>query len=291
MYGCFKFKKLIIALICVAITVSCFFTVKNFQVNALPAVEDNGIFLPIIMYHSVLKDVNKSGKFIVTPQTLEEDLKYLEENGYSTIFVKDLVDYVYNNKKLPKKPVILTFDDGYYNNETYVLPLLEKYDMKAVISVVGSFTDRFSQQDDHQPAYSHLTWDDICELSESGYVEIGNHTYDMHNNNTRNGCGKKACESVEEYEKCLISDVSALQNKLLEKVGEVPVTFTYPYGFISRESIPILKNLGIKATLTCYEKPNYITKNPNTLFGLNRYNRPSGISTEDFMKKVLLNNN
>ena len=82
--------------------------------------------------------------------------------------------------ELPEKPVMITFDDGYYNNLIYVLPLLKKYDMKAVISIVGSFTERAQELNDQNPAYAHMIWADIKALAASGYVEIGSHSYALH---------------------------------------------------------------------------------------------------------------
>lgn len=102
--------------------------------NASQTNEKNGIRLPIIMYHSILK--SKTNTFIVSPEQLENDFKYIKEHGYTTITMTNLIEYVYNDLSLPEKPIIITFDDGYYNNFTYLAPLLRKYDMKAVVSIV-----------------------------------------------------------------------------------------------------------------------------------------------------------
>lgn len=64
------------------------------------------------MYHSVLKDQKMDGKYVVSPTEFENDLIYLKEHGYTTIFLQELVDYVYSGAALPEKPVVITFDDG-----------------------------------------------------------------------------------------------------------------------------------------------------------------------------------
>ena len=102
---------------------------------AVLASEPDGVALPVIMYHSVLKDGARIGKYVVSPDSFEHDLAFLKDNGYETVSISDLTDFVYEGKKLPEKPVMITFDDGYYNNLVYAAPLLEKYNMKAVISV------------------------------------------------------------------------------------------------------------------------------------------------------------
>ena len=66
---------------------------------------------------------------------------------------------------------MITFDDGFRNNLTDGLPLLEKYGMKATVAVVGCYSERFSDTPDPNPAYAHLSWDDITELTQSGRVE------------------------------------------------------------------------------------------------------------------------
>ena len=128
------------------------------------------------MYHSILKDKKRNNKYVISPSQLESDMLYIRENGYTTIFVSDLVSYVYDNVPLPDKPIILTFDDGDYNNLTYAYPLLEKYDMKAVISIVGSYTDTYTKSGETNPNYSYLRWSDIQFLYNSNRIEFGNHT-------------------------------------------------------------------------------------------------------------------
>ncbi len=250
------------------------------------ALQEEEVFLPILMYHSILKDPARAGKYVVSPDVLEEDMKYLQENGYTTIVMENLIRYVYFGEALPEKPVMLTFDDGYYNNLTYVYPLLQKYNMQAVISVVGTYTESFSKVKDPNPNYGHLSWDEIKELSDSGYVEIQNHSYNLHGQNGRKGAQKNWGENEHEYVSVLTSDLMKLQGCLQEYCGITPTTFTYPYGQISPESIEPVRQMGFLASLSCYEKDNYITRDPECLYCLNRYNRPSGLSTEDYMKKV-----
>ncbi len=244
------------------------------------------VSLPIIMYHSVLKNQSAAGKYVVSPQTIEQDLKYLKDNGYTSILSGELIDYVKNGVPLPEKPVMITLDDGYLNNLTYVLPLLEKYDMRAVISVVGKYTEQFSEEEDHNPNYSHFSWDDIKTCVDSGRIEIGNHTYNMHSQGERRGAMKKRSESIEEYEKILSEDVLRTQNLLEQNCGIVPKIFTYPYGAVSDASVEIIKKLGFELSLGCCEKVNEISQREDSLYLLCRFNRPSFISTEEFMKKI-----
>lgn len=121
-----------------------------------------GIRVPILMYHGVTDDVWGGSDLFVSPSRLEEQLRYLEENGFTTIWFSDLarLDQI-------EKPVMLTFDDGYMDNYTELYPLLRKYQAKATIFVITDTIDLNPR---------NLTSDQIRELSASGLVEIQSHT-------------------------------------------------------------------------------------------------------------------
>lgn len=246
------------------------------------------IKLPVLMYHSILKNNSESPKYVVTPSQLESDLKYLKENGYTAVTVEDLTAYVYDGKSLPDKPIMLTFDDGYYNNYYYALPLMKKYDMKMVISVVGKYTDTYSEGSDSNPNYSYLTWDQIKEMQKSGYVEFQNHTYNLHSiGAARNGCKKNRGESIEEYRKILIDDIGGMQKKMKMETGIVPAAFTYPFGGASEASFDVIKEMGFKASFSCSEGINEITHDKECLYMIKRFIRPSGLSSEKYFGKIL----
>lgn len=261
--------KLISFLIITILLLSCVLITNFVTANTN---ENNSIKVPIIMYHSILK--SKTGTYIVHPNTFENDLKYIKDNGYTTINMTDLINYVYNNEPLPEKPIIITFDDGNYNNLGYALPLLQKYNMKGVISIVGKYTDTYTESDEANLNYGYLRWKDINELINEGTIEFQNHTYNLHSNiNGRNGCMKKRYESKADYEKMLTSDLTKLQEEFQLHTNYTPNTFTYPFGAISTDSTQIIKNMGFKASLSCTSGINYITKDPECLFLLKRFNR------------------
>ncbi|MEE7582362.1 MAG: polysaccharide deacetylase family protein [Oscillospiraceae bacterium] len=286
MYMCFSFKKFVsLILISVIVFTSCCIGISAFGKEELT--EDKGVFLPIIMYHSIIDNPSACNDYTVTPSIVDNDFKYLKEHGYQTVTIQDLLNYIQLDTPLPEKCVMITVDDGFYNNYAYLVPILQKYEYSAIISFVGEFTDITAVNDPHVLEYSYCTWEDIQSILDTGVIELGNHTYSMHSNDVRKGCSKLSYETEQEYQSILASDVGELQNEFKEHLGVVPQVFAYPYGYISKESKSVLKELGFKATLTCYEKPNYITKDLNCLFGLDRYNRSANYSTQDYMKKLL----
>lgn len=275
-----KFRKLLVYLFIIAL-------VPSLLVIAHTKKEEK-IKVPIIMYHSILKNNPQNSPYIVSPQLLENDLIYLQDNGYTAVTVNDLINYVYDNKPLPEKPIILTFDDGHYNNLYYAYPLMKKYNMKMVISVVGEYSEKFSESDDSKPDYSYLTWDQIAELQKSGYVEIQNHTYSMHTMDvTRIGCMKNKNESIDKYQQVLYDDLSKLQSKLKDITGTAPTTFTYPFGKVCDYSYDVIKKLGFKASLSCAEGVSEITKDPQCLYLLKRHVRPPNVSSNQYFDKIL----
>ena len=253
---------------------------------SVPAFSENEeIEVGIVMYHSILASDEKAGKYVITPEVLENDLRYLKEQGFTTVFISDLIEWVKNGCDLPKKPIVLSFDDGYFNNLSYALPLLEKYDMKAVVSVIGRYTEEYSKSSDTpNNNYSHLTWDDMKKLSRR--FEILNHSYDLHSEETRMGLRFLPNESKASFREKVGADIAKMQALLKENLGINCRTFTYPYGYITEENKSLIRNMGFEASLSCYEHINTLCHDPNSLFELGRYNRPYGISSEEFFSKM-----
>lgn len=264
-------------------------TRREMSAATVPADVDS-VFVPIVMYHGVLNDKSRQGQYIITPTQLESDLKIIKERGYTTVVMQDLLNYIDNGTPLPDKPIMLTFDDGYYNNYLYADPLLERYGMKAVISPVCKWTEFYSDtpgQSDHA-IYSHITWEEIREMAASGRWEIQNHSYDMHycEAGKRKGTLRRASETLEAYEAALRTDLSTAQQHLTTLAGVTPTTFTYPYGAMCAEALPIIKELGFRATFTCESRVNRITRDADCLYGLGRYLRPAGTSSTAYFDRI-----
>lgn len=259
------------------------------ETHAVSAVfAGESVKLPIIMYHSVLKDQAQAGKYVISPSTLEADLNYLKSHGYETVTVADLVRYVDELGELPEKPVMITFDDGHYNNYLYAYPLLKKHGMRAVISVIGKETEQYTESGQENAYWSYLTLDRLREISTDGVFEIQNHSYDLHENDARKGALRMRGESLESYRTLLIEDTERAQKLLIEGGIPTPICYTYPYGACSRESEEVIKSLGFLCTLGCEERTNSLRRGePDCLYRLGRYNRPAGVSAERFLGKVL----
>lgn len=238
---------------------------------------DAGVSLPIIMYHHVLKDPSRLGEYVVSPQILEDDFAYLKRLGYESVVVQDLIDYVQYGEPLPERPIMITFDDGYLSNLVYAYPLLEKYDLKAVISVVGAFCQRYTDEPDGNPAYAQLSWDQVGQLAATGRFEIQNHSYNLHQSRQGASLQEAAGESLDQYRSRLQQDLSLNQQLIEQATGSRPTCMTYPFGLTTDAARQLVQEMGFSASLGCYERVNLITRDPECLFDLGRFNRAAGL--------------
>lgn len=281
-------KKLLVQMLATVLVLGGMFGWRAHQEEqTVSALAEEAVDLPIIMYHSILKDEARANDYVLSPVTLAGDLDYLKQHGYETITTEQLVDYVDGQGGMPEKPIMITFDDGFYNNYLYAYPLLKERGMCAVISPIGDQTEMYTENGQENAYWSYLSMEHLVEMQESGVFEIGNHSYQMHDNHNRKGCLRKRGEEEGAYEALLEADTHRAQTLLAEGGLTPPLCYTYPFGACSEESERVMKKLGFRCTLSCEERHNVITRDPECLYLLGRYNRPSGISTNAFFAKVL----
>lgn len=276
-------KFVIILILIISATLIQIFSVLGADID-----DEEIIKLPVIMYHQVTTRNSRIGKYCVSVEQLEDDLTFIKEHRFNTITLNELLEYVYNGKEIPESPIIITFDDGFESIKEYVLPLMEKYDMKCVVSVVGAYADMTEKQNDHNVNYAYLDWKEISDLVKNDRIEIQNHSYDLHNNTKkRKGASQCAGEDFDTYRESLDSDLSKLQKKIFDISGYSPTCFTYPFGSYSKDSAVILKQLGFKAAFVCEEVVNKIDlENTSWLYKIGRFNRDGKYSTETFFRKI-----
>lgn len=228
--------------------------------------------VPVLIYHHI----SKGDKSALTPDKIKKDLKDIKNAGYETIFYKDLEDYVVNGKVLPEKPIIISFDDGYYSNYQYLYPLLKEYDMKAEIAVIGWSVGRKTYINSDKPIIPHFTWKQALEMINSNHVNIQSHTYDMHKYSptgivSRRGVLKNLCESYGEYEKVFKDDIQKNRNLILLNLGRKDVAFVYPNGLHDSLTEKILNDMGYNITVSIIEGINVVKQGDlSTLKALKR---------------------
>ena len=244
--------------------------------------------LPVLMYHHLSENAKALGPYVITPAQFRHDLLTLRERGFETVTAAQLIAFADGKGTLPEKPVLITFDDGYESFYTYAFPILQELQMTALLSVIGTYTEQYSHSDDHNVAYAHVTWEEIAAMAQSGLVEIGNHTYDLHTLNDRKGCRIKPGEDEETYRAMLKADIQSLQDRLTALLGQAPTVFTFPYGSVCSQGCAVVEEMGFRVTLGCEEKVNTLTPgDPTCLKMLRRFNRAHGKSSESFLSPIL----
>ena len=245
------------------------------------AAEEAEVLLPILMYHSV--SATQTGVYFVLPEDLENDLAELKRRGYTSVTLREVKAYLCGQGDLPEKPVLLTFDDGHYDNLYYALPILKKMGSSAVLSVIGCFTEYSSTHEKDNLEYSHLTWDEIGYLARSGVFEIGSHSYAMHAYKPRFGIKAMKNETPEQHRLALDADLEKIDRALLEKCGVRPAAFAYPFGAFDKTSEEIVR-ARYDAAFTCYERINRLKRgDKEKLWRLWRINRDGRMGTNAFL--------
>ena len=87
--------------------------------------------VPVLNYHQVNDE--KHSALTLHVDQFREQMEYLHNQGYNTITLDQLYDYLENGSELPNKPIVITFDDGYVDNYNNALPILKEYNMKATL--------------------------------------------------------------------------------------------------------------------------------------------------------------
>lgn len=98
--------------------------------------------IPVLMYHRVWP--GQRDGLTVTPEDLREQWTYLRDNGYTCLTMERFLKIARGTDVPPKRAFLLTFDDGYSNNLTYVLPLLQEFGWEATIFIIaGTLNDAY----------------------------------------------------------------------------------------------------------------------------------------------------
>lgn len=184
-----------------------------------------GYVAPIMMYHHV-DDSNYGEANYVSLEKFEEHLKFLKDHHYHVISFHELVTLIKENRRISRKTVVLTFDDGYRNNYLNAYKLLKKYGFPAMIFVP---TGSIGEPD-------RLTEAQMKEMMANG-IAIGSHT--------QTECYLPDKNLEELYEE--LSD----SRKILEKIlGKEVRYLAYPCGGFTKEAKEVARKSGYLGACT-----------------------------------------
>mgnify|MGYP001788358066 CR=1 FL=1 len=223
----------------------------------------------VLMYHELIKKedfdyanykgikVQQDYQDILPPvlfaylEAFENQMKYLYEEGYVTLTLKDVIDFYHNNKALPAKSVLLTFDDMYKSVLLYAYPILKKYNFNAVGFVVEDWI--FDEEQDNSKNQS------VClskkELDQMKDVfEYANHTKALHTRLEGQGALLSADKAL------FLEDIKACEKQVNAKH-----VFAYPFGIYTDRNIDWLKEAGFLLAFTSTPGINTKSTNPYKL--------------------------
>ena len=225
--------------------------------------------IPILTYHRVVKTlpIDSLINMYVTVDEMESQIISLHKRGFETMTFKDIAEGVQ-----VKKPVILTFDDGYLDNYENLLPLLRKHNAKVVIFALANRELSNNEWDIKQgePEWPLMNNEQLKECVGSGHVEIGSHGMNHQHLSQLDDIRSK-------YE--IIESKNVLENLL----GTEVVSFAYPYGDYSDRDTDFVKESGYLFGIGTVNGP---LKSVDDRYRIRRITMFPGTSTTGFRKKT-----
>jgi len=173
-------------------------------------------------------------------------MKYLVDNKYNVISSSEGIEYLANNRKVPRQAVVITFDDGYKNNYTNALPVLKKYNFCSTIFLTVGYLRDYSGNAEY------LSSSEIKDIKKSGIVDFGCH-----------GLTHRALAMLGKQE--LNKEINEAKQKLENIVNDKMTLFAYPFGHsgsFNKSVVNTLKSAGFKAACTTIFGLNHLKRNP-----------------------------
>ena len=182
--------------------------------------------MPVLMYHHMVPEGQDCNAMTITPGKFRADLDIILAKGYTPVLPGELAE----GAPLPEKPILITFDDGYRSNYDLVYPILREYGVKACISIIVLMPDL--------PTDNFCTWEQLREMTDSGLVEVGSHSYRLHNlgedkgnyeKDGTNGVERRPGESDGDFQARVLDDIQKSHDRIAAELGNV-TCFAYPFG-------------------------------------------------------------
>lgn len=183
---------------------------------------------PILMYHHI-DERAQEWKMSVSPESFARQMEFLKTHGYRVLSFVEYARLLKAGKKIPKKSIVITFDDGYQDNFTNAYPVLHKMQFPATI---------FMQIDGIGRA-GYLTSEDLAIMSEN-HIDIGSHT--LHHAFLPSVISEVAREEIFES-----------KDKLEEILGKPVLVFAYPGGGHTPESVELVQEAQYEAAAATHD--------------------------------------
>jgi peptidoglycan/xylan/chitin deacetylase (PgdA/CDA1 family) len=189
--------------------------------------------VPVLTYHNLSK--TESNIMTVTEKSFDEQMAYLKQNGYVALTLDQFNQFVDLQAPLPKKAVLITFDDGWRSTYEIGMPILRKYNLPATLFI---YTDFVGQTD------KALTWEMVSELQANG-VDI-----QCHSKSHRDLTKMNDNEQFEQYFNSLVAEMTVPSEMVKQKLQHRCDYLAYPYGATNRLVSSLAEKHGYKLAFT-----------------------------------------
>ncbi len=224
--------------------------------------------VPILTYHNFSE--TKENLMMVKKDTFEQQMRYLKENHYHVITLDEFFDFLEFRRQIPKKSVVITFDDGWQGVYSIAYPILQKYGFPATLFV---YTDLINGN------RKTLNWAEVAELDRGG-IDVQCHT-----KSHRNLIKIQDQESLEMYVNDIKNEISQSSRIIKEKLNKDVKYLAYPYGDTNNLVIAFLKQEGYRGAFTVKREANPFFEDHYTL---NRSMIYGDFSLDDFKRNLTL---
>jgi len=212
-----------------------------------PVLTSEPIMIPVLTYHRIIPRTTSIYDF--TPEMLEKHFKLFQSLGYQPISAIQFLAYLRQPELMPKKPIVLTFDDGNKSHYTRVFPLLKKYGFQATFFVYP----RAIKDESH----FCLTWAELKEMANAGF-DIESHSMShpfLTHSQISNGDNTAYLKWLNDE---LLGSKTLLEDKLAKKI----TLLAYPYGWFDTTVESVAVQAGYRGLFTVNWGQNSLTENP-----------------------------
>jgi poly-beta-1,6-N-acetyl-D-glucosamine N-deacetylase len=257
--------------------------------------------LTILSYHEIADKADAlTPTYAVTPTNFLRQMDWLRNHGYRFVGVDDLLAARAGKRPLPPKAVLVSFDDAYQSAYVHAWPVLKMFRIPAVVSVVGSWLEQKDVVDvdgKQQPRKAMISWEALREMVQSGLVEVGSHSWDLHRGIPANPQGnlqpaatnrrwlpeRGRHEDEVAYRRRIEADLSRSVAEIRKRTGKAPRVITWPYGRYNDATVAIAERLGLQVGLTLLDGAN----GPDTpLHALRRLIVEGDLALPDFARQM-----
>lgn len=183
--------------------------------------------VPILCYHSFREKCRTP--LCISREAFERQMAYLKKHEYRVITLRELSGFLRYGHGLPRRAVVITFDDGYRSFYDIAYPILKKYDYRATLFV---YTDFISS------SKSALTWEQLRSLQADGF-EIGAHGV-SHSDLTQRRSDENEAAYVERIER----EIAGAKAIIDEKLGQNTAYIAFPYGGYNQQILRLCEQAG-----------------------------------------------